>query len=76
MSFKLTVESEDFAQVEVTFSGSVPNDAEWYIYNVEEGWHVYAGAIFSRNRRSVTLNFQDGGIGDADGVVNGVIVNP
>ena len=79
LSFKLTVEPGAFAQVEISFRGSIPSDAEWYIYNVEEGWHAYAGAIFSRRRRSrtsVTLNFQDGGIGDADGVANGIIVNP
>jgi hypothetical protein len=76
LSFRLTVEPGAFAQVEVSFSGAVPDDADWYIYNVTEGWHPYAGAIFSRNRRSVTLNFQDGGIGDADGVANGIIVNP
>ncbi|MFC1837805.1 choice-of-anchor U domain-containing protein [Thermodesulfobacteriota bacterium] len=46
------------------------------MYNANEGWHAYAGATFSRNRRSVTLNFDDGGMGDADGVVNGIIVNP
>ena len=76
LSFKLTVEPGAFAQVEVSFNGSVPSDADWYIYNVEEGWHAYAGAIFSGNNRSVTLNFQDGGMGDADGVANGIIVNP
>jgi len=76
LSFKLTVEPGDWAQVEVTFSGSVPKDAEWYIYTADEGWHPYAGAIFSRNRRSVVLNFQDGGMGDTDEVANGVIVNP
>jgi hypothetical protein len=76
LSFKLTVEPAAFAQVEVSFSGAIPSDAEWYIYNVEQGWHAYAGAIFSGNKKSVTLNFQDGGIGDADGVANGIIVNP
>jgi hypothetical protein len=76
LSFKLTVETGAIAQVEVSFSGEVPNDADWYIYNVDEGWHAYAGAIFSLNLGSVTLNFQDGGIGDADGVANGIIVNP
>jgi hypothetical protein len=60
----------------VLFSDRVPRDAEWYTYNAESGWHVYEGAVFSRRRKSVTLNFQDGGIGDTDGVANGIIVNP
>jgi len=76
LSFRLEVEPGAWAQVEITFSGPVPQDAQWYIYTAEEGWHTYAGAVFSRNRRSVLLNFQDGGYGDTDGVVNGIIVNP
>jgi len=76
LSFRLTVEPGAFAQVEVVFSSAAPDGAEWYVYNTEFGWHAFEGAIFSRNRRSVTLNFQDGSLGDADGVANGIIVNP
>lgn len=76
LSFRLTVEPGTFAQVEIVFSAAAPQNAEWYVYNTKNGWHAYEGAFFSRNRKSVTLNFQDGGIGDADGVINGIIVNP
>jgi hypothetical protein len=41
------------------------------------GWQDYsAHAVFSADRKSVTLSFMDGGFGDADGVANGVIVDP
>jgi hypothetical protein len=77
LSIKLAVlEPGAFVQVKVLFSSGAPEGAEWYSYNNESGWHVYEGAVFSRNRKSVTLNFQDGGLGDTDGVVNGIIVNP
>ena len=77
LSFKLAVvEPGAYVQVKVLFSGAVPADAEWYSYNAESGWHAYEGAVFSRNMKSVVLNFQDGGIGDTDGVANGIIVNP
>jgi sugar lactone lactonase YvrE len=77
LSIKLDVlEPGAFVQVKVLFSSAAPDGAQWYSYNTESGWHAYEGAVFSRNRKSVTLNFQDGGLGDTDGVVNGIIVNP
>jgi hypothetical protein len=77
LSIKLDVlEPGAFVQIKVLFSKAVPKGAEWYSYNTESGWHAYEGAVFSRNRKSVTLNFQDGGLGDTDGLANGTIVNP
>jgi len=44
---------------------------------VNEIWSDYSGyAEFSDNRREVTLTLQDGGFGDADGIENGIIVDP
>jgi len=76
LSFRLLVEPGAPANVEISFTGPVPDDAEWYIYDANDGWHTYNDAVFSRNRRTLTLNFVDGGAGDADGVINGIIVNP
>jgi hypothetical protein len=42
----------------------------------DTGWQVYPNAVFAANRKSVTLILEDGGAGDEDGVVNGVIVDP
>jgi len=76
LSFRLLVEPGASAEVDISFTGPVPDDAAWYIYDTNEGWHIFNDAVFSRNRRTVSLNFVDGGPGDADGVINGIIVNP
>jgi hypothetical protein len=77
LSFRLAVTKPGaYVQVKVLFSKPVPKDAEWYSYNADSGWHAYEGAVFNRSRKAVILNFQDGGIGDTDGVANGIIVNP
>lgn len=64
------------ATVMVYFSQPAPADALWYKYDPDEGWSVYPHAVFSADRRSVTLILEDGGIGDQDGVRNGIIVDP
>ena len=64
------------ATVKISFDRQVPNDAQLYKYTEENGWQVFSNAVFSANRRSVTLMLEDGGQGDEDGVVNGVIVDP
>ncbi|BBO75034.1 hypothetical protein DSCW_24510 [Desulfosarcina widdelii] len=64
------------ATVKISFNTRVPADAQLYKYTEENGWQVYANAVFAANRKSVTLLLEDGGAGDEDGVVNGVIVDP
>jgi len=64
------------ATVKISFNTRVPADAQLYKYTEENGWQVYANAVFAANRKSVTLMLEDGGAGDEDGVVNGVIVDP
>ena len=62
--------------VTIYLSTPAPQDGTWYKYDLEEGWYAYPDAIFSNDRRSVTLMVEDGGPGDEDGVRNGVIVDP
>ncbi len=84
VSFKLKVENAgDIAEVTFYFSEAAPFDAEWFKYDEIIGWYDYYATYpnddlvtFSNNRRSVMLRFKDGGFGDADGVKNGVIVDP
>jgi len=64
------------ATVKISFDKRVPNDAQLYKYLPDSGWQVYSNAVFAANRKSVTLMLEDGGAGDEDGVVNGVIVDP
>ena len=77
ISFKLTVSTPgDNAQVTVYLSETA-SDAKWYKYDRLNGWQDYsAHAIFNADGKSVTLEFKDGGYGDADGAANGIIVDP
>jgi hypothetical protein len=45
-------------------------------YVTDSGWQVYGNASFAKNRKSVTVLLEDGGMGDEDGIENGVIVDP
>ena len=77
ISFKLHLdEGVQETAVTVYFSEPAPDDAMWYKYDPDSGWTAYPEAVFSSDRRSVRLDLEDGGAGDLDGVVNGVIVDP
>jgi hypothetical protein len=77
IGFKLYLqEGVTTASVKIHFSKKVPSTAKLYKYTVENGWQAYDNAVFARNRKSVTLVLEDGGVGDEDGVQNGVIVDP
>ncbi len=77
IGFKLYLENGvKTAVVKIHFSTAVPTDAQLYKYISDTGWEVYGNAVFAPNRKSVTLILEDGGMGDEDGVENGVIVDP
>ena len=66
------------AELELDVSEEAPSYLIGDVYTHEDGWHKNEGLVLTANKKSVvlTINWQDGGIGDADGVVNGIIVNP
>jgi len=76
--FKLAVPNPgDTATVVIYFSEALPEGLAWYKYTPSKGWHSYAEhATIAADGKSVTVELQDGGFGDADGVVNGMIVDP
>jgi hypothetical protein len=79
VNFKVLVENPgDEAVVTVYFSEPVPPKGKWYKYDsIRKRWFDYSRfAAFSSDRKSMTLVLADGGAGDADGVVNGIIVDP
>jgi hypothetical protein len=54
-----------------------PDGYVWYKYSPINGWYDYSDhAEFNTDRDQVTLTLVDGGIGDDDGVANGVIADP
>ena len=65
---------------------AAPDDYHWYKYNADTGvWTNYSqeigengekGAVFNETRDQVTITLIDGGMGDEDGIANGIIVDP
>lgn len=78
LNFNITVQNPgDTAVVTVHFQDPLPSADTWYKYDNVNGWQDYsANAVISGDRKTVTLTLTDGGIGDADGVANGVIIDP
>ena len=79
INFKIAVANPgDQAIVKLYFSKAAPRSSKWYKYDpIADQWYDFSAyANFARDRRSVTLTLTDGGPEDADGVVNGVIVDP
>ncbi|MDY6952465.1 MAG: choice-of-anchor U domain-containing protein, partial [Thermodesulfobacteriota bacterium] len=78
VQFRLRAASQDgAATAAVHFSEPAPTGSKWYRYDPIQGWYDYSEhATFSEDRTSVTLEFADGGNGDADRMVNGYILEP
>jgi len=77
--FKLLVkEPGDEVLVTIYLSKAAYDDGIWYKYNpVNDEWVDYSEFIdFSADRKTLYLTLTDGGFGDADGIENGVIVDP
>ena len=77
IGFKLYLHGDETtASVRLHFSESVDTRSSVYKYNTDRGWEKYENALFSDDGKSVILVLDDGGIGDEDGVKNGIIVDP
>ena len=79
VNFKLIVDTPgDEAVVTVHFSEPVPVKGRWYKFDpMHRAWADFSShAVFSADRKSMTLTLRDGGAGDADGVANGIIIDP
>jgi hypothetical protein len=79
INFKIAVaKAGDQATVRLYFSQAASYFSKWYKYDpITDKWYDFSKyAKFASDRRSVTLTLTDGGPGDADGVANGVIIDP
>jgi hypothetical protein len=79
LNFKLIVDFPgDEAVVTIYLSEPAPADMIWYKFDpVNKWWEDYSDYIeFSDDRQSAYLSLIDGGFGDADGLENGVIIDP
>jgi hypothetical protein len=76
-SIRLHTATSGPARVRLYFSRPLAENAIWYKHDTISGWQDYSGfATFSDDRTTVTIELVDGGFGDADGVANGIIVDP
>jgi hypothetical protein len=79
LSFKLRVDAPgDETMVTIYLSGAAADHGKWYKYDpVNAEWVDYSAYItFGTDRKVAYLNLRDGGFGDADGIENGIIVDP
>jgi len=79
INFKIAVAKPgDTAVVKLYFSKAASSSSKWYQYDaIADRWYDFSAyAKLAYDRKSVTLTLTDGGPGDADGVANGVIVDP
>jgi hypothetical protein len=78
ISFKIFIDNPgDTAYISVQSTEPDEVGAKWVKHDLANGWYDYSDHVtFSPDRTSATIRLTDGGIGDADGVVNGVIVDP
>ncbi len=75
---KLPVNAASPATVHLTFHfpGTLPTDAKWYKYDLPGKVMIDITNDVRFNGSQAVLTLTDGGITDADGVVNGVIIDP
>ena len=79
LSFKLRVKAPgDVTTVTIYLSSAAADHGKWYKYDpINAEWVDYSAYIeFGADRKVVYLSLKDGGFGDADGVENGIIVDP
>jgi uncharacterized repeat protein (TIGR02543 family) len=75
VTFRITARfAGEMIDLVIYCSEPIPEDMFWYGYDAVNGWVDYSAlAVISDDRMSLTLTLQDGGLGDADGIANGVI---
>ena len=78
VSLRLEMEQTGgLARVRLYFSDPAPQSARWIKYDTVNGWQDYSDhATFDDDGLFVDLEILDGGFGDADGVENGIIIDP
>jgi hypothetical protein len=66
----------DSETLTVYLSEPAPDGYQWFKYDAIRGWRPVTDAVFSSDRRAVTLSVTDGGSTDGDGRADGVILDP
>jgi len=73
----LTEQPGDSVLLGICLADAAPENAGWFKYDTMAGWQDYSSLVtFSEDRKTLVVELEDGGAGDADGCMNGVIVDP
>jgi hypothetical protein len=78
LAYKLTVDAPGGStQIAIHLSEPMPAETLWFKYDAVTGWSDYSGyTTISADRKTVMIELVDGGFGDADGLANGILVDP
>jgi len=79
MSFKVTViDPTQPLRITFHFSEALPEDVKCWKWYPDTGWYDYSAQIvdISGDRMSMTMEYQDGVLGDLDKLINGVVIDP
>ena len=77
ISFRAECPAGAEVDVHIYFSEEIPQNASWYKSDYNNGFTDYSTRTEKElPGHKITVKLKDGGFGDADGVINGVIVDP
>jgi len=78
LAYKLILnEPGQRALVTIQLSDAAPDGSTWFKYDSVNGWEDHSDhTVFSANGQFVTVEIKDGDYGDADGIANGIILDP
>jgi len=81
VGFEIELENPSVSTAEVVIRSSVAASpgSGWFMFNeTTQAWTQFpeSNVVFSEGGTKITLTLEDGGVGDADGIVNGRIVDP
>ena len=75
-SFRISgLEEGATVKVTIVLPSNVPTDVQYWKYHEPEGWIQITPIGDNDGDRIITITLTDGGLGDDDGVANGVIVD-
>jgi hypothetical protein len=76
-SFNITgLSPGETVTVNITFPTNIPANSQFWKYHVPEGWINVTSLVGSNDGDNfLTLTLTDGGLGDDDGIANGVIID-
>jgi len=76
-NFTITVNPGDTANVNITFPSDIPEGSQYWKFQNDSYFQLPDELVGSNDGDNVlTLTLTDGGVGDADGLENGIITDP